>query len=693
MRRIAALALAVLTLGCGSKKKPPERDHPPEPPLASANVEARERSAVPGQRVTEEKIVDVDYRFTLARPEGQYHLLGEVDARALGIRSSRAGFLGPAGLFGAVSIDELAEIDLDAQVDDILRSKGQVQVQVEERATITFAGVPARRLALAISMGTSAQRECDVVFQKNGFVYVIGASIVATPAQPRGCAFLEPLLAAFTLDEGQPVARLPALVVRDVVGPSSRLVGGVFESPVGLFRIKDAPSAKVVGGEDAASLYGPAEVVVIHTSPAAVLALRADATDVMDPALALDGYVAQLGQYVGAIANGRTEVFEFLGRDLVMRELDAPNFAWWVGLDFVPGAGGRGRATLVAGWTPKGTRERASALFRKTLADAESISTTDAAAIQAQIDATPPSDNLADAEYSLRRGVYRNFLYGLRWARPSGRWSVAVGREAATSDPYALLTARSLDADVQCNIEVFRQRLGEARLHGALRDEITKRAGVTWGNAAKTTLDGRRAMRSRGGDLTRGTAYTVLTRAEPLYDMALLCFGPVRAVTDHLEIIERFEGELRFDAVTAMEQTATAIIDRQMGFSIDLPASWTLRADNVAPRRAVQASDDKARFVEVSALPSSIGWDRDFAVAYSLRSELAFVGLPAKEDEPTVRDATVDGRPARRFVFQSLAGQPIECATLQIDHVRYVIVAHGPGAYEEAVAGFKLRDD
>lgn len=694
MRLLLAAALALLVVGCGSKKKPRDRDDdPPSRAAASESASPSDALASPGQSVTAEKIVDRDYRFTLERPEGQYRLLGEPDARALGIRASRAGFIGPGGLFGAISIDELPEIDLDGQLDDMLRSKAQAQVQIEERATITFAGVPARRIGLAVVAGNSAHRECHVVFQRGGFVYVIGATIAVTPAQPRGCGFLEPLLAKFTLDEGQPVARLPTLIPRDVIGTSSRLVGGAFESPAGLFRLKETPSARVVGGEDATALYGPAEVAVLYASPGAVLALRSDATDLPDPVVALDGYVAQLGQYVGAMPNGRTEVFSFLGRDLVMRELDAPNYEWWVGLDYVAGSGVPGRATLVAGWTPKGTRSKASALLRKTLADVEPLSATDAATIQAQIDATPASENLADAAYSHRRGVYRNFLYGLRWARPSGRWTVEVGPAAARLDPYALMAARSRDADVQCNLQAFGQNYDDDKFHKTLRAQISAQASVTWGKATKAKLDGRPAMRSRGGDLTRGTAYTLLTHAEPLFDMALFCFGPVRAITDHPEVIERFEQELRFDVVTAMDQTATGILDRQMGFSIDLPAPWTLRAENVAPRRAVLAKDDKARFVEVAALPSGLYWDRDFAVGYSISSELQFVGLDPTEDEPVVSDATLDGRPARRFIFQSRAGKPIECVTLRIDHLRYVVIAHGPGAYEEAVAGFKLRED
>lgn len=685
---VIALGLALALIACGSKKKPRVDESPPDRAAASASSTARDALTIPGQQVGADKIVDRDYRFTLARPDAQYRLLGEPDARALGIRSSRAGFLGPGGMYGAVSIDELSQIDLDGQLDDMIRSKGQVQVQIEERATITFAGVSARRLALAMVSGTTGTRECDVVFQKNGFVYVIGASIPATAAQPRGCAFLEPLLAGFTLDEGQAVARPPALSQRDVVGVNSRLARGVFESPAGLFRLKDTPDARLVGGEDAASLYGPAEVAIIHGSPAMVLALHADATEMADPTIVLDGYAEQLVKYVGATPTGRTETFTFLGRDLLLRELDTPNFEWWIGMDYVPG-----HATLVAAWTPRGTRAKAAALLRKSLADAEPISTADAAAIQAQLDATPASDNVAEGAYSLRRGVYREFLHGLRWARPTGRWSVQAGAGAAATDPYALMSAQSRDAEVQCNLDVFGQHLGDEKFHATLRAELTKRANVTWGAAAKTTLDGRPAMRSRGGDLTRGTAYTVLTHAEPLFEVALLCFGPVRAVTEHLDVIERFESALKFDAATAMDQTATSIIDRQMGFSIELPAPWTLQADIVAPRRAALAKDDKGRFIEVGALPSNPNWDRDFLIAYSLRSELAFLGLPATEDEPTVSDTTLDGRPAKKIVFKSLTGQPIECASLQLDRVRYVIVAHGPGAFEDAVAGFKLRDD
>lgn len=684
---LAVLVLAVIAFGCSSKKAEKKSRLEDDTPADSAP--AHEAEPTTGQRVTDERLEDLDYKFVMRRPDKAWRLLGEVDAQAIGVVSIRAGFLGPDNLVGSVAIDEFPEANLDLHLDEILRSKGAaVQMQVEERAEITFASVPARRLALAIVEDGHARRECDVVVHLRGFLFVIGATQPATAAQPRGCGFLDPFLAGFSIEEGQPVARGPVVPKEDVVGTTFRLKQGVFESAAGQFRLRSTDGAAIVAGDSAKAYHGAAEVAVLYASPPAVLAMRADPTVLLDPKGALDGYVAQLQQYAGATPTGRTSLFSFLGRDLVLRELDTPTYAWWVGLDYVDG-----RATFVTGWTPKGTRTEASARFKGTLDAIEPLDPIAASNIQAQIDATPFDDNRAELNYALRRGVYHDFAWGIRWERPARTWSVQVGQAARAIDPYALVTARLRGTDVQCSLEVFDQHVAHDAFHKLMRELLATQAGLTWGKSTKAKLDGRDALRSSGASVASGLGYRATTRVEAGRDYAVLCYGPTRALDDHPEAADAFESALHFDTRAAVVEDAGTISDLQLGFGLALSTPWTMRARVAGTGHAIVAGDATSRIVEAHAAPSRAHFDAAFAVAFTLRAELAGLGLAPTEDEPSLSETTLAGRPATRFVFKAVTGAPIECVSMQVGEVRYAILARGEGAYAEAVAAFRLLGD
>ncbi|MFO0618265.1 MAG: hypothetical protein U0414_37070 [Polyangiaceae bacterium] len=688
------LVLAVALVACGTKKKPKEDDAPRRAEPSASASESASRERPPGQTVTDAAIVDVDYRFTLKRPTGPgWSVLGEEDASALGIVGTRAGFIGPFGVSGTIGIDEQPSVDLDQQVDEFLRSKGAVQMQIEERSSESLAGATTRRIGVATMEAGVTRRECTVLMLSKGFVYVIGANVVATPTQPRGCGFLEPLLASFSLDEGEITPRLPVVSTADVVGPTYRLRRGTFESAAGAFRLEAGTRTRLVAGDDAKSLYGAADVAVLYASPAAALAFRSDATEIMNPAVALDGYAAQLAQFVGAVPNGRTVTYSFMGRELVMRELDAPSYEWTIGLDYAAG-----RATLVAGWTPKGTRARASELFRKTLEALTPISTADAATLQAELDASPIDDNLVAGAFSLRHGVYRDFMNGVRWTKPASGWIVQAGVAAAAVDPYAGLIARNRAADIQCSLEVFAQHFDNDAWHTMLRGLLTQATGMTWGKSSKAKIDGRAALRSSGHTAGSAYAYRITTRAEPVYDLALLCYGSERAMADHPEVPDLFEQQFRFDPTSATEQVGQRVVDHQLGFALELPSPWVLRMDGAAARRSITAlaadtGSGAPRFIEALAIQSRLHWDATFAVGYSLAAELEYRGLAPTEDEPSYSDTTVAGQSAKRFVFKAKEGEPIECVTFQVGYVRYALVARGAGAYGEAVAGFTLLSE
>ncbi len=135
--------------------------------------------------------------------------------------------------------------------------------------------------------------------------------------------------------------------------------------------------------------------------------------------------------------HGETLEIDLDGRKVTltrMRNAGQPSFEYLHGVFFEGN-----RAIQVLAWYLTSLETKAAKILPAAFASIRFLADEENAALRAEMSQGPDNQNRVGTDFSLRRGVYRDFAHGLVWHKPAGFWRIAVGQQARTSNKAASL--------------------------------------------------------------------------------------------------------------------------------------------------------------------------------------------------------------------------------------------------------------
>jgi hypothetical protein len=243
-------------------------------------------------------------------------------------------------------------------------------------------------------------------------------------------------------------------------------------------------------------------------------------------------------------------------------------------------------------WTVEPNEEQVQKLLSPVLASMELTSEEETAALRKEELSRPDVQNNVGPQYSLRRGVYRNFEAGAVWKRPAGFWKVSTGDQARSTNPIADMYCQDLLTGV--NLMLVCEDLGGDTLdphvyHSAVLENVFPSDSSAHSSDPKpVTIDGQGGLASEYETKFDGTAFryrvTTTLRNGWAYQMLAWAFpdNMSRAEKDVDAAIAGFS--FPASKLEPMKLSPAQFRDLRMGLQLDLPGGGWNPLDVTPPQ-------------------------------------------------------------------------------------------------------------
>jgi len=618
---------------------------------AHAQEPAQERASEPARlsQVHEDR----DYCFRITAPDRTWRLLDEAAARKLA-DDAVAGMTDLRGTFWVVKVLPLGAETLD---DVTATARATLESVLEEAALgavdpSPFGELPARRWETTGSSGGLATRFRHLHVARGGFCYQLFGWQAAAAAQiHKHPADLDALAHHFEMTEGEPRVRTYTAPPFEARGVGWRVEAGVYRDAVRGIEIRPADGWRLLVG-DALAAIDDAAFVGLEAEGAIELALY---DDPVPGAVAAEREAAMRADYeqiYGAPLAGEPIAASIAGLDFAIRAWGPSEARDLRSHHGVRVAGGRALQVVV--WYAGAMADRASALLPAAFASITAMEPAARAALAAALVVDGDPESAIGRDFSLRRGVYRDFARGFTWTKPAGWWELDL---TAEEDDDAILRFRELATGLTGMVQKW--EAGEATLeefHRSLVERLEPMDPIP--PPTPVDLDGVAALATelRPGYLDEphrwtvvtakrdGIAYELAIRApEALYDAAR---AQVVAATTALRLPAR---------LVAGEWVEGSYVDCRLGFRFDPPGpeKWRGRVATPTALEPIASMTHFQRdgvFVYVGAV-ESIDDDFDDGLLRDLVLQSLARPLPMGEREPVESAATLGGWPATKLAF------------------------------------------
>lgn len=437
-------------------------------------------------------VTDEDYRFRLAPPGGGWRVFGEKEARRV-VPDAVAGGVHDRGFFGAVIVEGAPGVELKPMAELVLENLPIEGKVVDDFSSVTFCGRPAIRFKVHGLINGVEFAYQSILFLNEGHLYQVINWGLRERVRPGS---FDPFTGAFSLLPGAVTGRSARQMASDSHGVGWRLKDGAFESAALRIAIRPPEGWRIAIGQELDGMNTDAEVGLCCAAPEIYLVVLPEIAVGVDQ----DAFIARAVADVGdesikesgpprkmQVAGHQVEVRRFTSQGA--QSFDFHKCAFFVGDTCIQ----------VLAWYRTGFREQAEKRLPEAFGAIRTLSVEEAGAVQAELLAGPDPENRVGAEYSLRRGVYRNFEYGLSWTKPAGFWRVKVGDEARVENEDATLMLEEPSLGLHGVLIV--EDIGE--LDGPTYHELVvggmvgeERAAAVAARARKVTLGGVPALQS-----------------------------------------------------------------------------------------------------------------------------------------------------------------------------------------------------
>lgn len=544
-----------------------------------------------GQIVTAASIIDHDYRFRIDVPDESWDLLGETEIRKLAPDAVAGANSGR--VYGAVVVEEAPLPELKACVKVVLDALRGEDGQVPILEDIRFQERPAVRVGVTRTIQGFPARCEIVVFLSGGYLYQIANWGPQGGTDEDGFDF-RPFLNAFHLLEGEVRPRAPRIDTVDRIEVGREVRDGVLRSAAA--RLVVAPRApwRLAAGDELAELNPSAE--------AALVSSEASFEILCERGLDLDreAYAAFLAEEfaAGLEAVPGELTMKIGGEPIALARYRDPESPEQIALH---GVHWRGDLCYHFGvWYVSRDAGRVEEDLPRAFESIGFLKPEEAEAMAAELAARPDPETSVGPDFSLRRGVYRDFGHGVIWRKPEGFWRVSAGEAARRRLEDGLLYIKEPWLGIRAMFFIRpAEGLGTDDLHRAVASSwLGEDHPALSSSPTEARLD-HLAARSTAAEVKgRGYAveYRILTALRGEEAIELIVRGLAGNMRAHPGRIDEVVRGFVFprDGLTSSEQVGERYADHRLGFSLASPGPDYTFADSTSD--------------EFSALGAQVSW-------------------------------------------------------------------------------------
>jgi hypothetical protein len=546
LRTVTMLLVLSCTAACKNEEKQTQLDELAHKVTADSQTDAAAA------------IVDEDLRFRLEWPGQGWKMLGREEARRL-VPAAFAGALRSPDVFAAVIVERVPGMSADELTDLTLSAVGLRDLEIEQRAPFRIAGVDGVRVVFRGRLDGNLFHYANIVFTHADHGY----QLLGWGVGDFDVAVLDPLWRGFSLQGGE--VRMPAAkAITDARGPGWRIVGGVFESAVSGLRVEPRGEWTLVIGQELAAMNPEAEIglssrdgtylVVVpeRVGPVAPEAYRVAKLATFEQtagALQRDAWQADVLGASSGFAAAHNQGMELLLTTQVVNE---------IGLQ-------------VLGYYPERMRDAGRVELKDALAGFDLLAPEARDALRYELAAAPDTKHEVGSDYSIHRGVFRDFANHLVWTRVPGLWKLTGPR----TDPQLRLLLEDLERSVRGELRVQPTTATDAE---AWYRERLAQLGSTNTTPKPMSVAGLELLVGElpldaGGIPLEAVVATALHEGRGL---SLSLIGPPGSLTKNASWVAEVQRALAIDPeLSAVRVSDGQYVDQRLGLAIDLPKGFT----------------------------------------------------------------------------------------------------------------------
>ncbi len=689
MRRIRIVVLILLVLGACKKnaEKVPETD-PPSP------IETKKLVAYEGT-----VIENIPYRFRLAQPGPNWQLLEHDDARQIASDAQAAVSI-DTGLTAVVIVEHVPGLNLEQMSTLILESMPIEGKSFTARESEIYVGLPALRFEVSGLVNDIPMDYAGRIFLREEFSYQVIAFA------PRGTAKKEDwdrAFESFSLTDGEIKPVIDNTISPDMIGVGWRLKDGVFESAVSGLRVSPQSGWRAVVGAEARRMNADAEVVLVHQAPDAyflVIPERIGASS--EEAYTMNRVDSTAVTLKGTVK--RTQIkSELLGKTVDSTVLSEGEVPWTFQVSV---AFDKGWAVQATGWYAAGVGEDGEKAIAEAMKSVAWLPQRERDALRRELLAAPDQQDVVGSAFSLRSGVFRDYEYGLQWAKPKGFWELSVGQEVRAINPRALLYGRYSNSALHILL-IADDSIAEvdaSSYHERSVMSVQQRLGLdVTKSKQKSRIGSGAALLSDGKTTTGGIdlGYRIVTAASGKRGVQLHIWGVATSMKEHALAAALAARALELHPrLPASEMRKGVYLDHRLGFSMKLDREYRYTDSTPAELAGIGSYPtwgvDGKDWIGVLALRAiEAGRDREWSMNLMedrIResfSKIVKSGIAKKEE------VTLVGMPARHLSWTA-NGMRLDAYLVRRHQTIYALAATDAGGdsdmINKAIAGFRLID-
>jgi len=548
---------------------------------------------------------DEDYRFSLRPPNRAWRVLDEREVQRL-VPDAAAGLINERDRMVAVVIIEQAPSnELEPLARAIVDNAPLEKKSITHFDAVSYQGRAAIRYLMTGEVNGVGYRYGNTLFvhQEHLYQLITWGSIDQTEAD--GASF-EKVWRAFSILDGPVRGRQVQTNAEDARGVGWRTRDGEFESAVYGLRLRPAQGWRVAVGAELDGLNDSAEVALLRRAPQLTLLLIPERVSADDLEVIEGNLLSQTAASMGPRCPERDLRLRAAGQEIALRCFAGPEeepFTYFHGLlyhdDF---------AIQLLGWLPSNRAAEAAPLLAEALGALELIDASARAQLAAALEAEADPQNQVGVDYSLRRGVYRDFTHGLTWTKPAGAWRLRVGDEARATDEAARFTLEHPASGVwgmllttpafEASPEVY---------HRAVRAQLSSGAGEVTPRAVALGADTALVSEVESTQGAVSFVYRVATVVRDARAYQLLLWGTPANARDAAAELDAAVGGLSFmeTGLAPVTSTAARYQDHRLGWSLALPDKPWVFSDLTDARVRPLGTTVQWRHEDVSVIVSA----------------------------------------------------------------------------------------
>ena len=569
------------------------------------------------QEITENELVDHGYLFNLQLGDLDWHILSERDVGMI-VPEAAGGFSDlTTGQFLVVIVEQAPGLDPSTAASALVEMMPLESLVIESFEQITFQQLPAVRYVVSGYLQGMHFRYGNIVVSRLGYLYQIMCYGMEAATSSDGSTF-QPMWDTFGFLPATEVPGRDTLhQVPDEDGVGWRVRDGNFESAVYGFTVEPGDGGwRVAIGTELLLMNPAAEVGLVHTSPEVYVALVPELVTGLDHA-AFDADLRSTFaiQMAGSVASDELEMV--IG-GIPMTLSIHPSPGAYQPMDFGYGVFWVDdvNVQVIASWV-SGLGETALLSLPEAFSLISLLPETERTALRDELLDQPDSQNTVGADFTLRDGLYQDYLYGFTWTKPRGFWRVTVGQDARAVNPDARLFLEEpvlglaavviAEPFLGLTAEMYHSLIVSAIVPGGSPDEPIIR-NVAGSDFRASWLD----VDLSGLELR----YLVASAVSNELSLQFLVWGlPGNAAVNETTMWEALDGfAVVGPSLTPTTTTPTGFVDRRLGFEVGVPAGW--RAQDLTPLELqpmatllMVSPNDSAGFLVLSMCATSEGQD------------------------------------------------------------------------------------